>query len=508
MKQIYTLILASIISLGAFAQFNSSLIIGGNAQKNGLTEFLGPLDNSQIYWEGGEYAKYSQAPMISGSNLVVGRRTAADNIHEANIVCYNVYTGAELWRTQLPASPTSDDYDKISGINDGVVYATRANGVTKPAKLVALSLTDGSLLWESVDTIMSTSSESVNFNSNGDIIVIRDQHSYKCISKEDGSTLWTLDKELASGGYCSTMTVFGNTGYYFDRAAGYATVITACDLTTGDSLRSSNAIMYGDAWTQQNMGLTIGIDGTIYAHTSEGNIFSLKDDGTNLTPNWFAPASIFITRGNFAVGPDSSLYSVTRTGKLSRIRPSDGVIIDSSATTIFTNSYYTNGDPAINQNPFMAVGSDGVLYLSSMQYPDYRLAAYTPNLELIWEETANSDSDDLWGIIGLALGDSVLAVNAKGTMIRAYKGRALTTTSVQRKEVLNNNLNIYPNPSTGEFFVENIDNSNINIYDITGRKVNAQINTIGKQARINITNNPAGIYFIKINTETYKIVKK
>ena len=503
-----TLFLSAFITIGAFAQFNSSVIVGSNNQLNGLSEFLGPLDNIQTYWEGGEYAKYAQVPLISGSNLVVARRTAADNIHEANIVCYNVYTGDELWRTQLPASSTSDDYDKIKGINDGVVYCTRANGTTKPAKLIALSLTDGSLLWESADDIMPTSIESVNFNSNGDIIVIKDQNGYKCFSKLDGSTLWTLDKDISSGGYCSTMAVYGDTGYYYDRAVGYATIISACNLLTGDSLRSSGPIMIGDSWTQQNMSIAINIDGSIIAHTSEGNLFSLTDDGTNININWDAPASIFVTTGNFTVGPDSSIYSVSRTGKLSRIRNSDGTIIDSSAATIFTNSYYQSGAAEVNQRPKMATGGDGVVYIATQQYPNYRLAAYSPNLDLLWEINSSADGEDLWGIEGLALGDSVLAVNAKGYDIIAFKGRSLTATSINNISSTDIIDGIYPNPSNGRFFINTNNNTqDISIMDITGRIISANIIYLNNKIEINITKYPKGIYFVKTASKTYKVIK-
>ncbi len=506
MKQIFTLVLALILTLGGFSQLNSSLIVGGNNQLNGQSEFLGPLDNAQIYWEGGEYAKYAQVPLISGSNLVVARRTADNSIAEANIVCYNVYTGVELWRTQLPLSTTSDEYDKIKGINDGVVYCTRANSVTKPATLIALSLADGSFLWESAEDIMPSQTESVSFNSNGDIIVIKDQHGYKCFSKVDGSTLWTLDKDIAGGGYCSTMAVSGDLGYYYDRATNHATIITVCDLSTGDSLRSSEALMFGDANTQQNMSIAINIDGTIIAHTSDGHLTSLTDDGTNFVQNWVAPASVFITTGNFTVGLDASVYSVTETGKLARIRNTDGVIIDSSATNIFTNRYNENsGLPSVEQRLRMVTGGDGVVYISTIQDLDHRLAAYTADLELIWEETANSNGQDLYGVYGLALGDSVLAVNARGTMIRAYKGRNLSSLNVDEPIFNTTKIVIYPNPTSGKFTVKG-DSNNIKITDITGKVIDAKINTFVGKIEVDITRYPIGIYFIKINNKTYKII--
>ena len=509
MNKIFTLFLIAFISVGAFAQLNSNLIVGGNNQLNGQSEYLGPLDNTQIYWEGGEYAAFAQVPLISGSNLVVARRTAANSSAEANIICYNVYTGIELWNTQLPASSTSNEYDKIKAINDGVVYCTRANGITMPATLIALSLADGSLLWESADVIMPSQTESVSFNSNGDIIVIKDHYGYKCFSKVDGSTLWTLDKAIASGGYCSTMAVSGDVGYYYDRAASHATIITACDLTTGDSLRSSNAIMYGDAYTQQNMSIAINIDGTIVAHTSDGHLTSLIDNGTDLVHNWVAPASVFITTGNFTVGPDSSVYSITETGKLARIRNTDGIIIDSSVTTIFTNSYNVNsGLPSVEQRPRMVTGADGIVYISTIQDLDHRLAAYTADLVLIWEETANANGQDLYGVYGLALGDSVLAINARGTMIRAYKGRSITPTYIHKNKSTLNRINIHPNPTKGKITIEGENIQKIEIFNVTEKRILTVIVDNNEKEFIDMSEETEGVYFIRTTSNNVVSVKK
>ena len=508
MKQIFTIFLLS-ISLLNFAQYNPALSIGGNAERNGLSEFLGPLDNPQTYWDGGEYAAYAQYPIIEGDKLVVGRRTQA-NSQIANIVCYNVYTGAELWNIQLPVSATSDTYGNVSAIHNGVVYATKARGVTKPANLIALDINNGNVLWESASTITQDFNETVNFNSNGDIIAIKNQHSYICIDKNDGSTLWIIEKELASGGYCSTMAVNGDIGYCYNRAPGYATIITAFDLTTGDSLRSSGTLMTGDSYTQQNMALTLSPAGNIYVHTSEGKLFSLTDNGSSISIDWFTPVSIFIIGGNFGVGPDLSIYSVTQSGKLCRINHLNGEIIDSSATTIFTNEYYTSGSPAVNQHPEIAIGADSVVYLSTEQYPNYRLAFYTPDLNLIWEETADdsSPSTSLWGLRGLALGDSVLVVNAKNNVIRAYKGRELTTTSISQTSTEETNLNIYPNPTSNKIFIDNVsENLVVNISDITGRQILSNKTIISGKMEIDLSDFPSGIYFININNKSYKIIK-
>ncbi len=65
-----------------------------------------------------------------------------------------------------------------------------------------------------------------------------------------------------------------------------------------------------------------------------------------------------------------------------------------------------------------------------------------------------------------------------------------------------NQISIYPNPSNGIFTIQNFTNSqiqNLIITDITG-KIIKQFTIYNSQFTINISNQPAGIYFLKINS--------
>jgi len=73
------------------------------------------------------------------------------------------------------------------------------------------------------------------------------------------------------------------------------------------------------------------------------------------------------------------------------------------------------------------------------------------------------------------------------------------------------NVLVYPNPTTGQLRIDNgewkIDN--VEIYDVMGRKqtiiINCQLSIINS---IDISHLPAGIYFIKLQTQTETITKK
>ena len=69
----------------------------------------------------------------------------------------------------------------------------------------------------------------------------------------------------------------------------------------------------------------------------------------------------------------------------------------------------------------------------------------------------------------------------------------------------NENISIYPNPSNGIFTINSeqltMNNEQITITDITG-KIIKQFTMNNEQFTINLTNQPTGIYFINIQTET------
>ena len=72
-------------------------------------------------------------------------------------------------------------------------------------------------------------------------------------------------------------------------------------------------------------------------------------------------------------------------------------------------------------------------------------------------------------------------------------------------------IRIFPNPTTGEFKVQEFNSSKvqgIEIFDIYGRKFFEQKEILTVLQSYDLTGFPAGIYFIKITTETGIITKK
>ncbi|MEN8225051.1 MAG: T9SS type A sorting domain-containing protein [Bacteroidota bacterium] len=493
---IVTLFITSFSDINA--QVNEwSVPMGGNAGRNGLSQYLGPLveqgGEPELYWSGGEYAKYAGLPAIEDDKLVVYRRWSSAAQTESWIVCYNVYDGTELWKVTLPLDPDADHYGKLSGVNNGQVYATRAGGFSEPSALIALDIETGDVLWQSEDKVTEYSFETVSFCENGDIIA-GNYDDILCISKDDGTTLWTLDRHSWSSDG-SSVACHGNKGYYWDIAPGTIDmVVSVCDLETGELLYFSDPI-YTSSMIIQQSGLLVGNDGTIYAPRSNydsinNTIVSLTDKGDHLQENWRRQIG-FVTFCSHGVGPDNTVYTYSWDEQVIRLDPVTGEVLNTSIVVT------DDGNPEDSFYPWIAIGDDGMVYLAIEDWPLHKLYFFTPELELLW-------SEEIYGLRGLALGDSVLAVNAKGTDIRAYKGRPNPGVGITEMPETNNGLYIYPNPSNDVFniaFKEGVQSADarIDVINVVGQVVYSEQITTATQTHlsVDISDQNDGLYVVR-----------
>ncbi len=90
-----------------------------------------------------------------------------------------------------------------------------------------------------------------------------------------------------------------------------------------------------------------------------------------------------------------------------------------------------------------------------------------------------------------------------------------TEIKVNKKTNIKSGIKIYPNPNNGQFFVkapENNQNYNIKIYNVLGKTVFSKQNILNDNVPVNISDEPNGIYFVKIEMNgkifTQKIIKE
>ena len=148
----------------------------------------------------------------------------------------------------------------------------------------------------------------------------------------------------------------------------------------------------------------------------------------------------------------------------------------------------------------MAIGDDGMVYLSVEDWPYYKLYIFTQELELLWGE-------EIYGLRGVALGDSVMAINGKNSIIRAYKGRPNPTASITGLPKESDLIAVNPNPSTGIFsiYVKN-DESNfaakVDVINVSGQTVYSTNLSSGFEPFfiIDISGQKDGIYILRYFT--------
>ena len=484
-----TSLFVTIMMIQLFSQsFDWNLGTGGNLGRNGLSKALGPLVETggepELYWSGGESAPYASYPVIEGDNLIVARRWPSNNQEEAWIINYNVYTGEEKWKINLPVN-TYTNYSKVSAVKDNVVYAMRAGGQTEAEYLYALDIETGGIIWMSEDTHGEDATETINFNVNGDIIAA-DNYKLLCIDHTDGTTKWELERNGGSSDG-NAVSAYGDRGYYWEQNMTDGMIVSVCNLETGEYLYSSEGI--GTPGFQQ-AGLMVSPEGIIYAPLLRGNpesdsLFSFTDDGSEFKKNWGYPIA-FVTFGSHGVGPNGTVYTYSRDDEVVRLDPETGNVLNTSIVVSGGNGFLT---------PTMAIGDDGMVYLAVEDWPFYKLYIFTPDLEFLWGEEIN-------GLRGVALEDSVMAINGKNDIIRAYKGRFNTATGVQQNK-LETNIPICPNPSNGIFNIRlnSLENNDaiLDIINTSGKIVYSLKISSGFEApfKIDISDQNDGIYILR-----------
>jgi len=138
---------------------------------------------------------------------------------------------------------------------------------------------------------------------------------------------------------------------------------------------------------------------------------------------------------------------------------------------------------------------------------------------VLWKEY--KDNQDSWLLDSIAFPEAVdteeLSICFQGKINGGY-GVCLDNISVKgfnvigiKENDLDNKINIYPNPTTGELRIENgeLRIKDVEVFDVYGRKISSHhLITSSSNHLINISHLPAGIYFVKITTDKGIITKK
>ena len=124
------------------------------------------------------------------------------------------------------------------------------------------------------------------------------------------------------------------------------------------------------------------------------------------------------------------------------------------------------------------------------------------NCEIIWEAFANR---------GLGFSASQGSSNSTSDGTPAFDVPEDCSLGINEQNALNNNFNVYPNPSNGQINIASkldLGAATINIFDVNGRKVFTQNVEIHNAVNINASSLKTGVYILYINGETYNHTTK
>jgi hypothetical protein len=212
--------------------------------------------------------------------------------------------------------------------------------------------------------------------------------------------------------------------------------------------------------------------------------------GASFTINPSGASTYTIQGGNAVVSPTaSSTYSVVGTG-------TNGCV-----TSAVTSSVQVNNLPVVSatsSSTLICVGQTASLTASGASSYMWNTTATTAVIAVSPTTTTNY---------------TVTGTDANSCSASFTISQAVSNCTGIENNSLNSQLNVYPNPSNGEFMIE-LNNGQLNtivISDVTGRVILTQTTT-EKTISFNISNYTSGIYFVAVknnaSTENIRIIKQ
>ena len=279
--------------------------------------------------------------------------------------------------------------------------------------------------------------------------------------------------------------------------------------------------------------VSLSSDGSILAVGAGGNNAGTSDTGDvrvfeNINGTW-------TQLGNDIEGETPSTHissidiSLSSNGTILAVAVGqyDGNGIDSGRTRVFENingTWTQIGNDIYGQNAedfsgTVSLSSDGSILAIGASSNDVNGASsghirVFKNTNGSWTQIGvdinGENSSDYLGAVSLSSDGSVLATGASGYdgngansgLVRVYSLANLLSTN----EIILNTVNIYPVPSNHVLNVSLTNNAELNkikIYDSSGQFIFED-----NKKRIDISNLSSGVYFMEINTNTGKVIKK
>ncbi|MCA6066183.1 BspA family leucine-rich repeat surface protein [Chryseobacterium sp. RG1] len=228
---------------------------------------------------------------------------------------------------------------------------------------------------------------------------------------------------------------------------------------------------------------------------------------TNM-PNMFSGATTF--------NQDISYWDVSKVTNMPNMFSSATTFnqdISSWDVSKVTNmSYMLYQSTNFNQNLGSWNLKAGVLLNAMLSYSGMNCENYSKTLKG-WAENSSTPNSRILGVYGLKYGSAGqtyrnILTGTKGWTISGDTYDASCTATLSTADVVKDTVTkVYPNPTTGIFYIEADTKSNAQLYDSAGKLIKTISLNAGKTT-VDISELPTGVYFIKQENTSAKIIKK
>ncbi len=474
---VHVLLLSSIMAATAQTGWNNG---GGNAGRNGYAATAGPLTDS-VLWQVNTPGFFGSPLFIEGDKLVTMRfRSPTD----APVECYNLFNGSLLWSADVTGSTGRS---LPVGFRDQKVYVVHYTDNMNDS-LFALDANTGNRLWAANLTVAPYITSTAVFDSAGYLYIEGNQKMYK-IDPQNGQQIWqTPSIPMASGSGEMAINNSTGRGYTLENIGGVSYVWTI-NLATGAKLYNRAVPDLQPGGNVPQSALMVGGNGIIYVQLTEDNIAALSDNGTQLSLLWQTKIQGNCPFSLMCTGSDGSVY-VPSNGKVLRLDPLAGTILDSSQSITQGGFYILRASATDNGLIYVTTGEDYVY-------------AFDLNLNLVW-----SDYVPVTNTSGVCIAPNGLIAVSGSQVVKVYTPNPSTSTE-SATAVL---ASISPNPATSFVRLDtkkDMSGKQVIIIDATGRSVFQQ-KLSGFSSTIDISELPAGIYWLVIEGATTgsRLIKK
>lgn len=488
MKHISTFLFVSLFFVsGINAQWST---VGGNSMRNGRSSILGHIES---FGEGASQNALFGSQIYSGDGRYLLMRF--QTLNYSPIVCYYSW-GDEAWTVDFPGT---NSRSLPIGFRDGQVYAINFQESGNDT-IYALNPVNGSVIWRSNGTYpIAGIVLGAAFTSNGDLVMPESGGRVMRINKTNGQKIWSTPVITPNTG-SNELSVKDSIIYGWTGSIVSPKKIYAMSAATGQ-IKYYSPDLPGDG--DQETGITIGNDGTIYCHRDGGSFYALTDNGTSITIKWTAPISpsLMITSPStqFGVGPDNSVYIPYQKG-LARLNGSTGAIMDTINNLTSTSTCA----------PRITIEVGGELFVSNGGFTDGAIYHLTPNLQLIWSKPIPGINNS-----GPAQIHGGIAVAGNGTILQRYSyvtGITGNTETVNNYSLAQN----YPNPFNPEtnirYQIQQAGFVKLTVFNSAGEEISTLVNRVQSageyEASFDGAGLTSGVYFYRLETEGFSDTKK